>query len=101
MQINCRLPLSELSVWQCPEVTRKRPVCLGINKYERKYKKHFKKNKKEDLLSKRLSFPPSFSLSMVQTVGVLRALFVRLQHAWPLPLGPRTTSCGASMLRIQ
>ena len=50
MQINCRLPLSVLSVWQCPEATRKRPVCLGINEYERKYKKYFKKNKEEDLL---------------------------------------------------
>ncbi len=53
MQINWRLPLSVLSVWQCPEATRKQPVCLGINKYKRKYKK-----KEEFTIAKRLPFPP-------------------------------------------
>src|SRR5258707_7293587 len=81
MQINCRLPLSVLSVWQCPEATRKRPVCLGINEYERKYKKYFKKKRRRLDFAKRLSFPLSFSLSMVWTVGVLRALFVHLHFS--------------------
>ena len=64
--MNQRLPLSVLSVWQCPEVTRKWPVCLGINEYERKYKKYFKKKlkKKEDLLLPRdyPALPPSLCL---------------------------------------
>ena len=35
-----RFPLLALSVWQCPEATRKRPVCLGsTNKKHKKYLK--------------------------------------------------------------
>ena len=46
MQMNQRLPLLALCVWQCPEATRKRPVCLGSTSTIRKHKKCFKKIKK-------------------------------------------------------
>ena len=67
----CRLPLLALCVWQCPEATRKRPVCLGSTSTIRKHKKCFKKIKKTLPLPRDYPTLPS-SLSVVQAVGVLR-----------------------------